>query len=1224
MTHPWKLALLLILSSITSLPAADDITIADFESANYSPWKTTGEAFGPGPAQGTLPGQMKVEGFKGKGLVNSFHKGDDTTGTLTSPEFKIERKYISFLIGGGKNLEKLTLNLLVEGKVARSATGPNDKPGGSEALVADYWDLSEFAGKSAVILITDNAKGGWGHINVDHIVQTDKKPPGLIQNARREFQIANHFLNLPIKNGGPKRVVKLLHEGKLVVRNDIELADGTPDWWAPMDLSAFAGKSVVLEVDKMPEDSKALTSIEASDTIRNARNLYQEPLRGQLHFSPKRGWNNDPNGMVYFNGEYHLFFQHNPYGWGWGNMHWGHAVSRDMVHWQELGDKLLPDEMGPMFSGSAVVDWQNTSGFGQPGKPALVLFYTAAGDPTTQCLAYSTDGRTFTKYNATPIVKQITGGNRDPKVLWHEPSKQWVMTLYVELDKVHTIHFFTSSNLKKWKFASKTDGFFECPDFFELAVDGNPAQKKWVLTAANSEYMVGSFDGTKFTPETPKIIGQRGKGFYAAQTFSDIPAADGRRIQIGWFQTETKGMPFNQSMTMPLELQLVSTAEGPRLSWSPVKEMQSLVVSTNPIQISQLQPDDKNPLAGIKAELARLDIDFEPGQATDVIFNIRGAEIRYEVKRQDFHVNGHRTFAPLQNGRQKLTIFVDRASLELFASDGLSYIPMPFQPRAQDQSYAISAKGGSVKIHALTFSELQSAWTSPKTTASLNFNQKVLDQARAELQKEVANGHVVAAAHLVVQNGKPVYHEVVGLADAEDKSPLKPDSIVRIYSMSKALTSAAAMTLYDQGKFQLDDPVSKYIPAFAHTKVLEKDGAVWKEVPARRQITVRDLFRHTSGYSYGGEPQYQGRFAKEGLNFGPPMGMYPHKIKLKDAAEIWAKIPAADHPGSRFIYGLNTDLLGRLVEIWSGKPLDEYIQEAICKPLEMVDTGFKVPEEKRSRFVSCHTVKDGKAIVVDKGATSGFIQGFAFLSGGGGMVSTMADYGNFCQMLVDGGLFKGVEILKPETVREMLTNQMKEAAGPMQFGLGFAIHNELFGSGNDQQLVKEFDWAGYATTDFRIYPDLKMYQIYLRQHLPSDYGFNRHQMDVIQTAVEFQKLAEPAKPQPNIAAGTWALEYELEGNAVRDEYHFTPDDSGQLSGKITRDGKEVAKLENIKLVQDKITFSAKGNRNGTEWTAEFTGQVVGDDIEGDVTIRVNDQSYDLPWKPKRVKTAAGN
>ena len=157
-------------------------------------------------------------------------------------------------------------------------------------------------------------------------------------------------------------------DGVVVVRNDIELADGAPDWWAPLEVGAWRGRTITLRVDQLPEDSTALSAIEASDAIKEADDLYREPLRGQFHFSSRRGWNNDPNGLVYFNGEYHLFYQHNPYGWGWGNMHWGHAVSRDLVHWRELGSALLPDEMGPMFSGSAVVDWNNSSGLGQDGK----------------------------------------------------------------------------------------------------------------------------------------------------------------------------------------------------------------------------------------------------------------------------------------------------------------------------------------------------------------------------------------------------------------------------------------------------------------------------------------------------------------------------------------------------------------------------------------------------------------------------------------------------------------------------------------------------------------------------------------------------------------------------------------------------------------------------------------------------------------------------------------
>ncbi|MCY2936322.1 MAG: serine hydrolase [Planctomycetota bacterium] len=503
----------------------------------------------------------------------------------------------------------------------------------------------------------------------------------------------------------------------------------------------------------------------------------------------------------------------------------------------------------------------------------------------------------------------------------------------------------------------------------------------------------------------------------------------------------------------------------------------------------------------------------------------------------------------------------------------------------------------------------------------LEIKSETMEKARSELRKAVADGQVVAASHLVVVDGKPVYHEVVGLSDSDDKSPFKADSIVRIYSMSKALTSVAAMTLFDQGKFQLDDPVSKYIPAFAKTTVLEKDGDSWKTVPAKRQITVRDLFRHTSGYSYGGEPQYKDTFAREGLKYGPPMGMYPPGISLEKAAEAWARIPAVDHPGSRFIYGLNTDLLGRLVEVWSGKTLDVYMQEAICKPLEMVDTGFSIPAEKRSRFASCHTVKDGKAVVVDKGATSQFCEGFGFLSGGGGMVSTMSDYANFCQMLVDGGSFRGRTILKPETHQEMFTNQMKDAAGPMQFGLGFAINDVKLGS--EQKVDKQFSWAGYATTDFRVLPGQKMFQIYLRQHLPSAYEFNRKQMDLIQTGLVLDKSTAPME---NKVAGTWQLEYELEGNQVTDHYEFKASKTGELTGKLVRAGATVATLEKIKLEgleRNKVSFSAKGNREGTDWTADFEGTITGDEIEGSVKIGFNGQTYDLPWKPKRLKSDSG-
>jgi len=711
------LTLLIAGAAVSDARAAEDILMADFEKADYGAWKTTGEAFGPGPARGTLPGQMAVSGFKGEGLVNSFYRGDGTTGTLTSPPFAIERRYLAFLIGGGMNLEQTCLRLLIDGRPVRVATGPNDRPGGSEALAPESWDVAEFQGKTAVIEVVDRATGGWGHINIDHIVQTDRKPRGLLANARREFRIAQQYLLLPIKNGAPKRVVTTLVDGQVAVRNDIELAPAAPDWFAFMDVSAWRGKTVTLCVDRLPEDSTALSAVEPSDTIKGGEELYREPLRGQFHFSSRRGWNNDPNGLAYFKGEYHLFYQHNPYGWGWGNMHWGHAVSRDLVHWRELGDALLPDDFGPMFSGSAVVDAQNTSGLGTASQPPLVLIYTAAGNPTVQCIASSSDGRAFTKHAGNPVIKQITGGNRDPKVIWHERTKRWVLVLYVELaGPRHTIHFFTSPNLREWTLASVTEGIagsnylFECPDFFELPVDGDPADTRWVLTAANSEYAVGTFEGTTFRPEHSRLPGHRGRGFYAAQTFSDIPKRDGRRIQIGWFQTETKGMPFNQSMTVPFELKLISTPEGPRLTHTPVKELETLRVKSHRFPSSTLVPGGPNPLEAVHAELIEMRAAFEPGDASEIAFTVRGAAIVYDALKQELRVNDHRVPAPLRDGQQRLTIFGDRTGLEVFASDGLIYVPMPFIPKADDLALGVEAKGGSARLTRLEAHSLRSAW----------------------------------------------------------------------------------------------------------------------------------------------------------------------------------------------------------------------------------------------------------------------------------------------------------------------------------------------------------------------------------------------------------------------------------------------------------------------------------------------------------------------------------
>jgi len=720
-TRAPRLAAAIVFAAFLSpVPArsAEDIVLGDFEADTYGSWTASGSAFGSAPARGTLPSQNPVSGFVGRGLVNSYLGGDGPTGTLVSPEFLIERTYVSFLIGGGHDLEKTAVHLVVDGAVVRRATGPNDRPGGSEALEPRHWDVAEFMGRKGVIRIIDAASGGWGHVNVDQIVQTDRRPPVLV-SAARDFDVTRRFLAIPIRNGAAKRTVTAVVAGEPAVRNQIELADAEPDWWAVMDVGAWKGRTVTLRVDKLPDDSRALAAIEQTDSIRGGipggDDLYREPLRGQFHFSPRRGWNNDPNGCVFYKGEYHLFFQHNPYGWTWGNMHWAHAVSRDLVHWEELGDVLFPDDMGAMFSGSAVVDHANTSGFGSVDSPPLVLFYTAAGNPTVQCIAHSTDGRTFTKYAGNPIVGEITPGNRDPKVFWHEPTKHWVMVLYVERpEKKRSMQFLTSPNLRDWTPTSITEGIvgtnylYECPDLFELAVDDDPARRKWVLLGASTEHAVGTFDGTSFTPEATRLPGHRGRAFYAPQSFNDAP--DGRRILIGWWQTPTEGMPFNQSMSLPLELGLRQTAEGPRLTFAPAREVATLRKAGHRAGTSQLMPDGPNPLADVAAELIELRAEIEPAGAAEVVFTVRGATITYDVQGRQLVVEGLRAAAPLTDGRLRLTVFCDRTGIEVFASDGLCYVPVPFQPRPDDLALSVAARGGPATIHVLEVHELRSIW----------------------------------------------------------------------------------------------------------------------------------------------------------------------------------------------------------------------------------------------------------------------------------------------------------------------------------------------------------------------------------------------------------------------------------------------------------------------------------------------------------------------------------
>jgi fructan beta-fructosidase len=683
--------------------AADrpDVLLADFEGPDFGDWKTTGTAFGPGPAKGTLPDQMPVTGFLGKGLANSYHGGDRSVGTLTSPPFTVERRYINFLIGGGKYPGETCINLLVDGKVVRTATGPNDRPGGSEHLDWHTWDVGDLAGKKAVIEIVDKATGGWGHICVDHIVQSDRRKQA--EPARRELTMTARYLLLPVKTGAPKRQVRLAVDGQTASEFEIELADGEPGFWAFLDVSAFKGKTVALEAS-LPPEAKGLEAVTQADEIKGAEPLYQEKSRPQFHFTSRRGWLNDPNGLVYFQGEWHLFYQHNPYGWDWGNMHWGHAVSRDLVRWEELPIALYPRRFGDWaFSGSAVVDRDNTSGLGDGKGPPLVLAFTSTG--RGECIAFSADrGRTWREIDGNPVVKHA---GRDPRLLWHAGSKRWVMAVYDEHAGKQWIAFYTSPDLKSWQFASRIEGFYECPDLFELPVEGQEGKAKWVLYAADGKYVLGAFDGKTFTVESGKHQLWHGN-FYAAQTFSDAP--DGRRVQIGWGRgIAFPGMPFNQQMTIPCRLTLRTTPDGPRLFAEPVKEVETLHGAKHAWADRKLAPGE-NLLEKVTGGLFDLQADFGATDAATFGLTLRGLPLVYDVKKQQVICKG--VTAPLApvDGRVRLRVLVDRGSVEVFGGDGRVALSVGHLFPEAERSLEVFSRGGKTEVRSLEVYEMRSAW----------------------------------------------------------------------------------------------------------------------------------------------------------------------------------------------------------------------------------------------------------------------------------------------------------------------------------------------------------------------------------------------------------------------------------------------------------------------------------------------------------------------------------
>ncbi len=676
------------------------IVIDDFEAGNFDKWAIEGDAFGEKPAEGSYAGQQPVGGFQGKYLANSFHNGDDTRGVLLSKEFTIERDYINFLIGGGRH-EDTYIELIINGNSVHRSRSLAE----SETLQWLSWNVKAYRNQKAIIRIVDNQRGGWGHILIDQIEQGNEPKSVFMTDYKLSFDANQKYILLPIENNAPETAIRLGVQGKEVGEPmNIRLAQTQIDYWIPIHIEAYKGKKVELAFAPIKSTDVGYQQIKQSDVFEYN---YDETYRPIYHFSPPYGWMNDPNGMVFHNDEYHLYYQFNPYGTKWGNMHWGHAVSKNLRKWEYLPVALSPDAIGAIFSGSAVIDKDNTAGF---GKDALIAIYTSAGKSQTQSIAYSLDnGRTFTTYDQNPVLADPNIVDfRDPKVFWHDTSKQWIMSLATS----QTITFYGSKNLKQWEKLSEFGegigahgGVWECPDLFPLTYNG---KTKWILFVSinpgginggsATQYFIGDFDGKTFTPDAMNypLWLDYGRDNYAGVTWSNIPASDGRRLFIGWMNNwdyanliPTKN--FRSAMTLPRELKLAHNGAHLVVSSVPVKELNELRKETEKLNNQSVE---KNYVVEklLNNNEGAYEVEFvvKP-QQTDVfefkLFNDKSEQVRFifDVKNKNFAVDrsqsgnidfsnnfaSERINAPLVvKDSYKIRLFVDKNSTEIFINDG--------------------------------------------------------------------------------------------------------------------------------------------------------------------------------------------------------------------------------------------------------------------------------------------------------------------------------------------------------------------------------------------------------------------------------------------------------------------------------------------------------------------------------------------------------------------------
>lgn len=564
------------------------------------------------------------------------------------------------------------------------------------------------------------------------------------------------YLMLPVQEANDDARINILADGKIAETIYVRLAKSKTDYAVPFDLSPYKGKNVILDivtpqgrgsVREAKEDAcwKGLALTDSADLTD--RETKYRPL---FHFTPRYGWMNDPNGMFYKDGVWHLYFQYNPYGSKWQNMTWGHATSADLVNWKHEPIAIRPDGLGSIFSGSGAVDRGNTAGF---GEDAVIALYTSAGTSQMQSLAYSTDnGKTFTKYPANPILT-LESEARDPNMFYNAETGEWNLVLAHALD--HEMLFFTSPDLKSWTLQSSfgkgigaQDGVWECPDLFRLPVDGTD-EKKWVLICninpggpfggSAIQYFIGDWDGKTFTADTaadsliPTKWLDYGKDNYALVSWSDAP--DNRRTAIGWmsnwqYAAEVPTMQYRSANTLPREIGLFRGADGQiYASSAPSPEVMALRdrLVVNASKVSVKKNARIYTLPAVNDGVCEIIADFDAQKADSLEFvlsNKAGDRVVMRYNSADRTISFDRresgivdfsesfpavTVAPTfeKNGKVTLRIFIDRSSIELFGNGGRFVMTNIVFPNEPYSTLSVNSAGGNARLNNLKIYSLK-------------------------------------------------------------------------------------------------------------------------------------------------------------------------------------------------------------------------------------------------------------------------------------------------------------------------------------------------------------------------------------------------------------------------------------------------------------------------------------------------------------------------------------